>query len=112
VVKEIWAGLGLKYNVYTSTIWESRVRLKLFVWNAHNIEHVLRHAVHPDEVDEALEGEHRTVTTHSGRYMLLGRSGAGRYLSVIYEPLREGRGLVITARDMSHSERRRYLKLL
>ena len=88
------------------------VRIEWFVWNARNVEHVLRHAVYPNEVDEILAGKHRTVTTHSGRYILLGRSDAGRYLSVIFEPLGAGRGRVVTAREMTETERRRYFKLV
>ena len=82
-----------------------------FLWNEHKSEHIARHGIHPDEVDEAIEGKYHTFTTHSGRYLLLGPSAAGRYLAVIFESLGDGKGWVITARDMTRAERRRYGKL-
>jgi len=88
------------------------VRVEVLVWNSRNVEHIWRHGVHPDEVDEILQGDYRTVTTHSGRYLLMGRSTAGRYLVVIFAPLGDGRGLVVTARDMTKTERGRFFKLL
>ena len=88
------------------------MRIDLFLWDYQNIDHVARHGVHPGEVDDVLDGDYRTVTTHSGRYPLMGRSAGGRYLLVIVDPLGEGRWYVVTARDMTKSERHRFLKLL
>ncbi len=88
------------------------MRIDWLLWNERNTEHIARHGIHPGEVDEVLEGEYRTLTTHSGRYLLLGRSAAGRYLAVIFEPLGDGKGLVVTARDMTKTERQRYRGLL
>jgi uncharacterized protein len=88
------------------------VWIDLFVWSPRSVEHISRHGVQPDEVDQVLDGDHRTVRTHSGRYLLMGRSSEGRYLVVIFAPLGDGKGLVITARDMTEAERRRFIKLL
>jgi predicted DNA binding CopG/RHH family protein len=32
------------------------VRIEVLIWNARNVEHIGRHGVHPDEVDEILRG--------------------------------------------------------
>ncbi len=43
-------------------------------------------------------------------YYALGQTDAGRYLYVIYIKKRDGRGLILSARDMTDSERRRFAR--
>ena len=68
-----------------------------------------RHRVAPREVEEAA---YAAVLTLRGRdrgvYEAYGRTAAGRYLMVAVRSLGKGVARVITARDMSHAERRRY----
>jgi uncharacterized DUF497 family protein len=88
------------------------MRIEWFVWTEHNIDHIARHGVRPEEVDEILEGKYRILATLSNRYLLLGQSVGGRYLTVVFESLGNGQAWVITARDMTNTERRRFLQLL
>jgi uncharacterized DUF497 family protein len=82
--------------------------IRAFEWDDANTEHVRRHRVDQDEVEEAFAGKHRLFRTRDGRYALLGRSAVGRYLFVVFEY--HGGGLVraITARDMTFGETRLY----
>jgi len=41
-------------------------------------------------------------------YLILGQTDAGRYLAAFFVYTKDGRGLVISARDMTKAERRKY----
>jgi uncharacterized DUF497 family protein len=90
------------------------VRLDELIWDDWNDDHVRRHGVEPSEIEEAVVDRRAMVLRTRGReerrYIVLGKSEAGRRLFVVLEPLGANRGYVITARDMSESERRRYEK--
>ena len=84
--------------------------MKIFrlVIDAEREEHVGRHNVRVDEVEEAVLADPIVTRTRQGRYRLIGRTDAGRYLTVIVAP--RGRGVygLVTARDADESERRVY----
>ena len=75
--------------------------------------HVLiRHNLQPHEVEHAALENLGYV--HRGRnpgvYVAYGRTEAGRYLMVIVRDLGHGVAQLITARDMSDIQKRRYLR--
>ena len=75
-----------------------------------------KHNVLPLEVEEVLTGRCRIFKRESGKiegedlYNALGRTKAGRYLSVFFIRKLSRKALIITARDMSKRERKRYEK--
>ena len=86
-------------------------------WRPDREDHIARHGVTPEEVEEAVFSDPRGIlrrvepaerTPAETVYRYLGRTGAGRYLFVVL--LHDGRGgaLPLTARDMTPTERRRY----
>ena len=78
-----------------------------FDWDAHNINHIARHHVVPDEVEELWESRIYLFRGRSGRYQALGQTAVGRYLTCIFERGHEpGQVRVVTARDMNDKERR------
>jgi len=85
-------------------IWLERIVEKL-AW---------KHAVLPSEVEQALSGKCRIFKKEKGRvegehlYNALGKTEAGRYLSVFFIRKLDNRALIVTARDMNNNERRRY----
>lgn len=83
------------------------MRIRGFDWDDINREHIARHHVAPEEVEEAFEGKRLINKSWGGRYTLLGRSAAGRYLIVAFV-VRSGVARVVMARDMTRTERRRY----
>ena len=83
------------------------MRIKSFEWDDINVAHIARHNVTPDEVEEAFEFRRRIYRSRAGRYMLLGRSGAGRYIMVAFI-ISAGAVRTITARDMTGTEKRLY----
>ena len=80
--------------------------IKAFDWDDINREHINKHQVGPDEVEESFAGKHHLFTARDGRHILLGRSVSGRYLFIVFEYKSAGVIYTVTARDMSSGERR------
>jgi len=82
-----------------------------FEWDENNIEHVARHHVTPDEVEEVFWLRHVLRRSRDGLYLALGQAVSGRYLFVVFKPVTPlGRVRIITARDMEPPERRLFKK--
>ena len=89
-----------------------------FEWDDSNIEHILRHNVSPDEVEDvAFDDEPWIKKGRKGTRYMLGYTVSGRHLFIVY--VLRGRGIarVITAMDMDektrkfHSSKQRKKKL-
>lgn len=65
-------------------------------------------AFNPREVEAVLRRKHLLVRGRRRRYYVLGRTEVGRYLFVVLGRKRSGRFRVITAREMTRAERRRF----
>jgi uncharacterized DUF497 family protein len=87
------------------------MRIAAFEWDDGNLSHIARHRVDADEVEEAFLGRQHLYRTKEGRYLLLGRSGTGRFLLVVFQ-WQGGVVRAITARDMTASEQRLYRRKL
>ena len=81
-----------------------------FDWDDANEDHILRHGVMPNEVEEAASLKNvlaaKTVKREK-RWKLLGKTFAGRYLVVIFT-VRRKLFRAVTAYDMNANERRTY----
>jgi uncharacterized protein len=77
-----------------------------FVWDEENLSHIARHHVAPEEVEEALAAAPLVLRAQDERYLSHGRTESGRFLFVVYVRRPRGRIRVITARDMTESEKR------
>ena len=84
--------------------------IREFIWDDANEDHIARHGVTPEETEEIFVGRISVRRSCLGRYFVLGRSGTGRYLAAVIEKLGAGMVRVVTARDMSPAERRRYAR--
>jgi uncharacterized DUF497 family protein len=86
-------------------IWE-------FIWTEDRIEHIAKHHVQPEEVEEACLGHSFVQRAKSEGpnpvYYVLGQTEAGRYLFCVMIRFPDGKGYPVTARDMTQKERRRY----
>lgn len=82
-------------------------------WRKDRIAHILgKHGVTPGEVEEACFGD-SLILKGPGKgerrlYYALGQTESGRYLFVVLKPLGQGNARVITARDMTEAQRKRY----
>jgi uncharacterized DUF497 family protein len=85
------------------------LKIQSFEWNERNTEHIARHYITPEEVEEVfLDALFRKG--REGRLLAYGVSGAGRYIFVVTAIQTGGIARVITARDMTKPERRYYLR--
>ncbi len=78
-------------------------------WDEASEAHVARHAVTPDEVEDVLFCRPRLVQggPHGTTYVM-GTTLAGRYLFVVVATADRGGVYVVTAREMTDVERRRF----
>ena len=90
------------------------MRIDAFIWPEERVEHIARHGVTPEEVEEVCfrksfvrraksEGENPV-------YYVLGQTEAGRYLFCVVIHFPYGNGYPVTAREMTTNEKRRYRK--
>ena len=88
------------------------MKIRELLWPQDRIEHIARHNVTPDEVEEVClsrpfiqraksEGENPV-------YYILGQTNQGRYLFSVVIRFPDGRGYPVTARPMTEKEKRRY----
>lgn len=79
-------------------------------WDDENVEHIARHNVNPQEVEDICFGSHISERESNQRYILSGQTAAGRYLNVVIERVGKGLFRPITAFEMSESYKSRYRK--
>ena len=78
-------------------------------WTEDSEAHIARHDVTPAEVEEVVNTRPRVISPgREGVEEIYGQTDTGRYLVVIISEAEDGRDFVITARDMSPSERRSF----
>lgn len=88
------------------------MKIHEFVWAEDRIDHVSRHGVRAEEVEQACmapalvqraksEGENPV-------YYVLGQTDEGRYLFAVVIRFPDGKGYPVTARPMTDKEERRY----
>ncbi len=81
-------------------------------WDDENIEHIIRHNVNAQEVEDVCFGVHLSTSEGKQRYILSGQSVSGRYLDVVIERISKGLFRPITAFEMSENYKNRYRKRL
>jgi uncharacterized protein len=82
-----------------------------FEWDDDNVEHLARHGIVPDEVEDLFEGpivRRRGGTDAPDRFRVLGRTAEGRYLAIVYQAKARGVIRPFTGWDMRPHERERY----
>jgi len=86
-----------------------------FIWLEDIVEKLWRkHRVEQRDVAEAFAGAPHFRLVEKGHragenvYAALGQTDGGRYLIVFFVQRRDGRAVILSARDMTDSERRRY----
>lgn len=85
------------------------MKITSFEWDAENTEHIFRHNVTPDEAEETFADDAAIfLRSRSGRYIALGQTEAGRYLTLVYERKSGGVIRVVTAFDMDEKNKKRY----
>ena len=78
------------------------------VWNSWNIEHIKKHAVSTQEVEEVYLSLTKVVQSYQERFLILGKTKAGRKLTFAVSYQKQAEPYVVSARDMSKKERKIY----
>lgn len=88
------------------------MRIHELIWPQEREEHIHRHQVAPEEVEEVCFGR---AWVRRGRsdgenpvFYVLGQTEAGRYLFCVIIQFPDGRGFPVTARPMTDRERRAF----
>lgn len=83
-----------------------------FVWPKDRVDHIARHGVASEEVEEICFGPALIQRAKSvGKnpvYYVLGQTDAGRYLFCVIIKFPDGKGYPVTARPMTDNEKKRY----
>lgn len=77
-------------------------------WDVENIEHIAAHHIEPDEVENVCYGRSLIKRAGENKHTVLGQTQEGCYLFVVVAHKGKGIFRVITARDMTAAERRRF----
>lgn len=90
------------------------MRIRQLLWPQDRIDHIARHGITPEEVEEVCRGRPRVFRAKSAGknpvYYVLGRTKSGRYLFSVIIQFPDGNGFPVTARLMTEKEKRRYRK--
>lgn len=84
--------------------------IRKLVWDEWNIEHIARHNVEPEEVEQVCISKNLFERGRDGTYQVTGQTETGRYLTIILVLRRNG-FYPVTARDASDTERKRFKKI-
>jgi uncharacterized DUF497 family protein len=87
------------------------MEIREFEWDDNNIEHIARHGVFPDEVEDvAFDDDPWIRKGRKGTRYMLGYTVAGRYLFFVYVLKGKGVARVITSMDMDDKTKKLYKK--
>ena len=85
------------------------MRIEEITWTQDTVSHIARHGVEPKEVEEAcFAGNPFILKSRYNRYLVLGQTQSGRYLTIVFAYLGRNKAKIITARAMSEAERNLY----
>lgn len=85
------------------------MRITTLVWDDWNEDHISRHGVSAEEVEEICSSPGRILRrARGGTYVVFGRTADGRELMVVLSPQGPDPGSFypVTAREMNYRERR------
>jgi uncharacterized protein len=107
----LWGAFKI-YSILTITIPFFKIvymEILEFEWDDDNIEHIAKHGVLPDEIEEvAFYDEPWIKKGRSNSRYMLGYTVGGRYLFVVYVLKGHGAARVITSMDMDEKTRKLY----
>ncbi len=79
-------------------------------WDDENRDHIARHGVTSDEVEEVCFSGPLLMKSRKGTRVVYGQTLSGRYLFIVIRLFYGGGARCITARSMTDKERRFYRK--
>lgn len=86
------------------------MKIRNLIWDEWNIEHVLRHGVSQDEVEQVCFAKHFAIKSGKDKMAVWGQTESGRYLLVILGVREYDDYCPVSARDMDKKEKSSYKK--
>ena len=90
------------------------MRIRELLWPPDQVEHIARHEVEPEDVEEVCFDDPLVLRAKSRGenpvYYVLGQTEDGRYLFCLVIEFPDGKGYPVTARPMTPKEERRFKK--
>lgn len=93
------------------------MKIRECLWLDEFVDKIIRkHRVSPEEVEEVFSRDPLIRRVETGKvkgedlFVAFGTTDSGRYLTVLFVRKKDKRALVISAREMTKSERRKYGK--
>ena len=86
------------------------MKIERISWDQETVDHISKHAVSPEEVEEALFNDPASpliMRGKEGTYLAYGKTNGGRFLLVVWAA-KHRKTKIITARDMSKKEKQFY----
>ncbi len=88
------------------------MKIHELLWPQDRLEHIAKHSVTSNEVEEVCFGKPFVQRTKSHGanpvYYVLGQTNSGRHLFSVIIQFPDGKGYPVTARPMTDKEERRY----
>ena len=85
--------------------------VRQLVWDGWNVEHIARHGIAPEEVEEVCHQQPVFVDTYNLRVLVIGPTVASKMVSAILAPKGDDCYYPVTARSASRKERKIYESL-
>ncbi len=89
------------------------MKIERISWDQETVDHIFEHSVTPEEVEQVLFNDLDApviMRGREGRYLAYGRTNGGRLLFIVWVS-RYRRTKIITARDMSKTEKQFYKRI-
>ncbi|MBD8058022.1 BrnT family toxin [Cellulomonas sp. JH27-2] len=81
----------------------------VITWTERSEDYIARHGVLPEEVEDAVYTRPRWLARgREGTTLVYAQTSSGRYLPIVVAPAPDGGWNVVTARDLTPSERRSF----
>ena len=86
--------------------------IRELIWTQSNIDHITRHNVTREEVEEVCHGSYIVLDAHGNRFLVIGPTQSGRALAIILDPEQEQSIYYpVTARQADRKERKKYFEM-
>jgi uncharacterized protein len=89
------------------------MKIERLLWDEETSDHIAKHSISPEEVEQSLFNEEDVpiiMRGREGKHLAYGRTNRGRFLFVVLA-IRHRRTSVITARDMTKAEKQYYKRM-
>ncbi|TET67544.1 MAG: hypothetical protein E3J40_03010 [Dehalococcoidia bacterium] len=88
------------------------MRVNGLEWDDINLEHIGKHNLSPEEIEDACFGRHYAFRVKYKRMAIFGQTSGGKYIKVILEQRHGNTYRPITAFGMKREEQKKYKSIM